>query len=391
MALRPACVSSTIRLIFGPASFGSGLAGSCLMMRLFVCLFGLLMGTSALAQPVQNLILVTLDGVRWQEIFNGADSTLLFDPVFSRDTASARKQFWAKNAADRRQQLTPFLWNTVARQGQLYGNRQLGNRMNVSNPHWFSYPGYNEILSGYADERIKSNDKIDNPNVTVLEFLNQQPAFRGKVAVFSSWDVIEAAVNEKRSGIYANSANEATQPRTAVDSLLSDMTALYPREYGDGVRADFLTYLAARQYIRQQQPRVLFLSLDETDELAHGGRYLDHLTMLKAIDRYLADLWQLVQRMPQYAGKTALVITTDHGRGHTPKARWRDHGTKTPDSYQIWLGAVGPGIAATGEQKGGAVLFQNQIAATLANLLGVDFKADHPVGMPIAPLLQSQR
>lgn len=365
-------------------------------MRPLLSLLSLFLSVSALAQPAQNLILVTMDGVRWQEIFNGADSTLLFDPVYSRDTAGARKQFWAPTAVERRTILTPFLWNTVRKQGQLYGNRQRGSRMNVMNPHWFSYPGYNEILSGYADDRIKSNDKIDNPNVTVLEFLNQQPGYQGKVAVFSSWDVIEAAVNEKRSGIPASSANEASQPVTATDSLLSDLTTLYPREFGDGVRADFLTYFAARQYVKQKQPRVLFLSFDETDELAHAGRYADHLRMVQSIDRYLADLWQLIQKMPQYAGKTAILITTDHGRGHTPKARWKDHGTKTADSYQIWLAAMGPGVATSGvatsgEQRDGPVLFQNQIAATLAQLLGVAFKADHPVAPPIDSIIGSKR
>ncbi|WP_420147632.1 alkaline phosphatase family protein [Spirosoma sp.] len=360
------------------------------MFRLFVCL-SVFLGFSVRAQPAQNLILVTLDGVRWQEIFNGADSTLLFDPVFSRDTASARKSFWAPTATERRKRFLPFLWNTIGQQGQLYGNRQKGSRMNVSNPHWFSYPGYNEILSGYADDRIKSNDKIDNPNVTVLEYLNQQPDYKGKVAVFSSWDVIEAAVNEKRSGIPASSANEPTKPVTSVDSLLTDLTTLYPREFGDGVRADFLTYFSARQYVKQKQPRVLFLSFDETDDLAHAGRYADHLTMVQSIDRYLADLWQMIQKMPQYAGKTAMLITTDHGRGHTPKARWKDHGTKTADSYQIWLAAIGPGVAASGEQTNGPVLFQNQIAATLARLLGFAFKADHPVGPPIDGVVGSKR
>lgn len=359
------------------------------MIRLFLFI-GVLFSLSVKAQPAQNLILVTLDGVRWQEVFNGADSTLLFDPVYSRDTASARKNFWAATSIERRKRLMPFLWNTIGQQGQLYGNRQKGSRMNVSNPHWFSYPGYNEILSGYADERIKSNDKIDNPNVTVLEFLNQQPGFAGKVAVFSSWDVIEAAVNEKRSGIPASSANEPTKPVTSADSLLSDLTTLYPREFGDGVRPDFLTYFSARQYVKQKQPRVLFLSFDETDDLAHAGRYADHLTMVQSIDRYLADLWQMMQKMPQYAGKTAMLITTDHGRGHTPKARWKDHGTKTADSYQIWLAAMGPGATASGEQQNGPVLFQNQIAATLSRLLGVDFKADHPIGPAIDTVVGSK-
>ena len=360
-------------------------------MRLPGFILCFLVCSSVVAQPVQNVILVTLDGVRWQEIFNGADSTLLFDPSYTRDTASARKEFWATTPTERRKRLVPFFWNTIGTQGQLYGNRQQGNRINVSNPHWFSYPGYNEILSGYADERIKSNDKINNPNITVLEFLNNQPELAGKVAVFSSWDVIEAAVNEPRSHIPASSANEPTQPLSAVDSLLSDLTTLYPREFGDGVRADFLTYFSARQYVKRKQPRVLFMSFDETDDLAHAGRYLDHLRMLQSIDKYITNLWQLVQGMPQYAGKTAILITTDHGRGHTPKARWKDHGTKTPDSYQIWLAAMGPGISPTGEQTGGPVLFQNQFAATMARLMGFDFKTDHPVGPVIDPIVNSKK
>jgi hypothetical protein len=370
-------------------------------MRLSFFWLILFMSGSLMAQPAQNVILVTLDGVRWQEVFEGADSTLLFDPVYTRDTVAARKLYWRSTPTERRELVMPFLWKTVGKQGQLYGNRKLNSRMNVTNPHWFSYPGYNEILSGYADDRIDSNDKVDNPNVTVLEYLNQQPKLKGKVAVFSSWDVIEAAVNEKRSGIYASSANEPAKPRTEADSLLNDLTTLYPREFGDGVRADFLTYFTARQYVKQHQPRVLFLSFDETDDLAHAGRYLDHLSMVKSIDTYLADLWQMIQRMPQYAGKTALLITTDHGRGHTPKAQWKSHGNKTIDSYQIWLGALGPGVATSGvatsgvstmgEQKGGPILFQNQIAATLARLMGYTFTTNHPVGAPIDTVIGSNR
>lgn len=340
------------------------------------------------AQQNQNVMLVTLDGVRWQEVFAGADSTLLFDPAYSPDTAAAHKQFWAANPIERREKLLPFCWNTLAKKGQLYGNRLKNSRVNVANPYWFSYPGYNEMLTGFADERINSNDKKANPNTTVLEFLNKQPKLQDKVAVFSSWDVIEAVVNESRSGIYANSANEPlTGHLTGADTLLNSMMKQLPSQF-NGVRQDFLTYYAAKTYLRQHQPRVLFVSFDETDDLAHAGKYLDHLHQLQAIDGFLADLWNTLQTMPQYAGKTTLLVTTDHGRGHTPKARWKDHGTKTPDSYQMWLGAIGPDTPATGEQTGGDVLFQQQIAATLARLMGYDFRAEHTVAPAIPGVLR---
>jgi len=335
------------------------------------------------AQQTEHVILVTLDGVRWQEVFTGADSTLLFDPAYSPDTAAARKQFWAAAPADRRTKLMPFCWNTLARQGQLYGNRLRGSRVNVANPYWFSYPGYNEMLTGYPDERINSNDKKPNPNTTVLEFLSKQPGLQNRVAVFSSWDVIEAVVNEGPSGVYANSANEPlTGKLTAGDSLLNEMMSQLPSSFA-GVRQDFLTYYSAKNYLRQHQPRVLFISFDETDDLAHAGRYADHLQQLQAIDGLLSDLWKTIQAMPRYAGKTTLLVTTDHGRGHTPKARWKDHGTKTADSYQMWLAALGPDTPATGEQTGGEVLFQQQLAATIARLMGYDFRCEHPVAPPI--------
>ncbi|GAB3260518.1 hypothetical protein GCM10027347_24870 [Larkinella harenae] len=362
------------------------------LLRIFSLLLALLVGAllPTQAQQTQNVVLVTLDGVRWQEVFSGADSTLLFDPLYSPDTASARQFFWAATVQERRQRLFPFLWNTVAKHGQLYGNRQKGSKVNNANPFWFSYPGYNEILSGYADDRIKSNDKIDNPNTTVLEFLNNKPDFKGRIAAFSSWDVIEAAVNEKKTGIYANAGNEPIlQPKTATDSLLNSMMATIPPQVWDKtVRSDFLTYFVAKNYLLQNRPRVLFMQFDETDGLAHAGRYADDLRMVNAADGFLADLWKTIQQIPQYAGKTSLIITTDHGRGHTPKATWKGHGTKTPDSYQLWFAVIGPDTPPTGEQTGGPVLFQNQLASTLARLLGQDFQCEHPVGKPVLTVLK---
>jgi hypothetical protein len=55
-------------------------------------------------------------------------------------------------------------------------------------------------LCGFADPRIASNDKIPNPNVTVLEWLHNKPEFRGKVAAFGAWDTFPAIFNAERPG-----------------------------------------------------------------------------------------------------------------------------------------------------------------------------------------------
>ena len=82
----------------------------------------------------------------------------------------------------------PFLWTVIAQKGQIYGNVELGSTAYVTNGKNFSYPGYSETLCGFADPRIASNDKVPNPNVTVLEWLNKKPAYRGKVAAFAAWE-----------------------------------------------------------------------------------------------------------------------------------------------------------------------------------------------------------
>lgn len=92
------------------------------------------------------------------------------------------KRFWDEDPTTRRAILMPFFWNIIAKEGQLYGNSLYGCKVNVTNNYWFSYPGYNEILVGYADDRIDSNRKLENPNTTVLEFINQQKSFKNKVA-----------------------------------------------------------------------------------------------------------------------------------------------------------------------------------------------------------------
>jgi hypothetical protein len=86
-----------------------------------------------------------------------------------------------------------------------------------------------------------------------------------------------------------------------------------------------------------------------------------------------------MQAMPQYRNKTALLITTDHGRGDKVKKQWRDHGQKVEDASGIWIAAMGPGIEVLGEVKQPAQLYQAQVAATIASLLGLQFKPAHPV------------
>ncbi|MBS1510807.1 MAG: alkaline phosphatase family protein [Bacteroidetes bacterium] len=336
----------------------------------------------AVAQhKTENLIVVTLDGMRWEEVFGGADSAILKNKKYTRDSSGTSHDFWTDDSNERRKKLFPFLWSTVATEGQLYGNRWKGSQVNNANRYWFSYPGYNEIFTGYPDTAVNSNDKVWNPNTNVLEFINQQKKYTGKVAAFSTWDVFPYILNTKRSGLYVNADVDTLHFNVPALQLINDMQYLTTRPIG--VRPDVFTYFAGREYLKTYQPKVLYIAFDETDDFAHAGEYDQYLKSAHAEDAMIADLWNYIQHSPVYKDKTTLIVTCDHGRGDILKDNWRHHGSKIEDAGQIWIAAIGPDTKPLGEVTNTAVLYQKQLAATFAQLLGFTFTAPHPIGAPI--------
>ena len=341
---------------------------------------------SAIAQATaENVILITLDGMRWQEVFGGADSVLLKDKKYVDDTDELRRRFWHDQAEIRREKLMPFFWSKLAKEGVLLGNRSFQNKVNCSNYMWFSYPGYNEILSGFADDqRIKSNDKFNNPNETVLEFLNKKDKYKGKVAAFGSWDVFPFIVNEERSGIPVNAGFESASHKSLSDreKFLNQLQVEIPSPWG-GVRLDAFTHHYAMEYMKKYKPKVIYIAYGETDDFAHNGKYDAYLKSAYQTDKFIKAIWEWVQADPQYRNKTTLVITTDHGRGTVPVDDWRSHGTKVSGADQIWIAAIGVGVKPKGEAKDAQQLYQNQVAATVAAALGLSFTQDGKAGKPL--------
>ncbi len=342
---------------------------------------GLLLGgpRPALAQaPVprtENVVLVTLDGVRWQEIFDGADARQLGPGAPPLAATAAR-----------RQALLPFVWGTVAAQGQLYGNRAYGNRVSVANFQHFSYPGYQELLTGFANPRIHSNAPVDNPYPSVLAWLSQRPDFRGRVAAFASWAVLRNILHAPCCEFPINAGwQPATGPAlTARERQLNAYLPTCPRPFAHE-RTDTLTFAYAFEYLRRARPRVLYLSFGDTDEWGHAHRYANYLHAAHAADSCLARLWAYLQATPQYRDKTTLIITTDHGRG---RGRWwYAHGPGVPGAGQTWLAVLGPDTPPTGEQRGRGQLYLKQVAQTLAQLLGVPYRGERPTGPAIEPAL----
>ena len=186
----------------------------------------------------------------------------------------------------------------------------------------FSYPGYNELLTGSPDPRIDSNDKRPNPNVTVFEWLNRKPAFRGKVTAVGSlgssirsFSTLSAADSTSTRGGCRFEGPSLTESQV----LLNKLIAQAPRMWDD-CRDDAFTFQLALEHLRRATPRVFYIGLGDTDEHAHTGRYDKYLRALNDTDANLKTLWDELQSRPEYRGSTTLIVTTDHGRGDPPPA-----------------------------------------------------------------------
>lgn len=332
--------------------------------------------------PADNIIIITLDGFRWQELFGGVDTALLRNKAFHQgDSAQLMQKYWADDARDRRKKLMPFLWSVVEAQGRIFGNRRLGNRVDNANPFWFSYPGYSEIFCGYADTAINSNSYPPNPNTNVLEFLHARKDFSGRVAAFGAWDAFDRILNEQRAGFPVVSGSDSCGGKhpTPRERMINEMKRDAYMPFGMAEQLDVFTHYAAFEYLKNKRPRVLYISYGETDEWAHHGHYRDYLDAAFQSDRWIQDIWNWVQSDPKYRNKTALLITTDHGRGDAKKAEWTSHGQEIGDSHEIWFAAMGPGVTPGGEMKSEIQLYQQQLAQTMAEWLGVRFQAKHPI------------
>jgi hypothetical protein len=76
-----------------------------------------------------RVIVITTDGYRWQELFNGIDTSIVKMKRFHHgDSARLIKQYWSPSLSERRMKLMPFFWDKLAAAGQLHGNRAAGSQ-----------------------------------------------------------------------------------------------------------------------------------------------------------------------------------------------------------------------------------------------------------------------
>jgi hypothetical protein len=286
-------------------------------------------------ETVENVVLVTLDGVRWQEIFDGADPSLADAATLpGGELRTARG-------------LTPNLHRLFFDEGTVLGDPHLGEGFFASGPVYVSLPGYLEILTGAVSECAK-NDCEPRVEWTIAGEITRRRG--GEAAVFSSWDRIARVLPASR-GVVSSTGHGPSEPAPP-----------YP---GNGdYRPDRSTAAAAIEHLVRRRPRFLWVAFGDTDEWAHRRDYRGYVDALRFADAFVGELAAHLAEMDRYGARTALLVTTDHGRD----ADFVDHGGWA--SAGVWLMGRGGPIKRRGVMPLPHARHLRDVAPTIAALLG---------------------
>jgi hypothetical protein len=340
----------------------------------------------------RNLILITVDGLRTEEVFGGIDESVLGSAEHSgieyeSESARVRAAFGGSSPELSRSALMPFFWTQFAPNGVVLGNSGKDSEVRVTNKELFSAPGYVEILTGEPHAEVVSNDPIRYPHPTFMEYAKAGLGLGyTDVATIGSWEGFATLSSSQPDLFFTNTGFEDVKPEYATERMLwlseiqHDIVSLWPEG-----RSDAVNFGMSVEFLQKFKPRVLYIAFGEADDWAHQRRYDRYLDYTHVFDSFLKRLWTLLQSMDEYRDNTTLIITTDHGRGHDPK-EWVEHGAgaQYAGSEAIWIAMMGPGVPHRGEIAPSDPVTQSDIAATALEALGLDYRQFNPrMGPPI--------
>ena len=322
-----------------------------------------------------RVILIALDGVRWQEVFLGVDEALARSAGMSpEDIVPAR-------------QLLPAIWSRVIDRGVAIGAPG-GPQVLASGPEFVSLPGYQELLGGHPATTCGGNGC---PPIARATLLDQARARFGasQVAAIASWEPVERATSIDNAGFALSVGRHggAGRARLRVDACtaaLLDTGAAVPSSPGwHDYRPDRYTAALALAYLAAVRPRVLFVALGDTDEYGHEGDYGAYLESLRAIDRFVGALFAQLDGMGDDGAATTVLLTADHGWSWD----FTSHGSAVPESARSWLLAAGGDVPRRGVIKARAPHVLADVAPTVRALLGLAPDTTPGAGTRIPELL----
>ena len=262
---------------------------------------------------VRNVILITWDGIRRHEFFNGPDLALS-----NGDDADT----------------FPWFRANFEQYGKTYGTPD--SPMTVGNTVMMSLPGYQSILAGRTQNCFDNYcGRIEETTVSerIVKTLNLD---QEQVAHIASWYAIKFASERRKGSVFVNSGLEDLRD-SAPDSIQDEINAEQQenRPLWQGARYDQYTVKHASNYIEKHRPRFTHIGLNDSDEWAHRGDYPNYLSSMRQYDQWLKELVEQLASMGEYGRNTCLVITTDHGRGAGKK--WNTHSNGALESGMVWM------------------------------------------------------
>jgi len=333
-----------------------------------------------------NVILFTWDGVRPEEVFDDADQTLL-----ARDDRP----------------LTPRLRGELSRRGILVGRLGAPPRVRLANGSRMSLPGYQSIMAGSRLD-CEANTCGRIPVETVLERARRELGWPVEAAAcIASWKPVRLAAEHVEGSVTVNAGLVSTPdppwspgttiaiepapgqifnsaPRTEPPVFSEKIAVKYHQDRPDAVTMDY-----GLQYLRAHRPRLLFLSLGDSDNFAHDGDSVGYLSAIRRYDAYLKVLLATLADLGEYGRHTTVLVTTDHGRGRRGclfYRPWREHGEHEA-SENVWLYATGPFLRPDAAPPAEPEITHRDLRPTIERLLGLCPQSCATCGRPVASLL----
>lgn len=134
------------------------------------------------------------------------------------------------------------------------------------------------------------------------------------------------------------------------------------------------------QVIANLSPHFLLMYLADVDHAGHSGNWAEYIQAISIADSLVGELWATLQADQEYAGKTTMLITNDHGR-HS--YNFSGHGDDCIGCRHIQLLAIGPDIHAGLTSEIPRTI--PDITPTIGELLG--FTAEDATGTPMLELI----
>jgi len=329
------------------------------------------------AETPLSVVVITLDGVRWHEVFEGVDPKL------------ASEHQMAPEAVVSASELMPRLHALIDSRGAALGAPGHGATISASGPNFLSLPGYAELLSGRSATECADNQCAGAGVHTILEEMSAIAATGGEVAAVTSWSEIAkvTSLNGCRAAVSSGRRAGANRELFAQDPEAARLLAVgetAPRGVGDAeFRPDALTADIAVHHLSRHAPRFLFLGLGEPDEFAHMNDYAGYLDSIRRADARIAEVDAELQRLEAHGTRTALFITADHGRADS----FVNHGAPYPESARVWLVAAGSAIGARGLVSAANERRLADITPTIRQIAHLPASREASSGSPLSELL----